>query len=75
MNGRLFSSVGVVLMVVGATRLSVQLGLMGVSSALFAIFAVGIVLLARAPVRELSARLRALEEQLQRHTNDNRLAQ
>jgi hypothetical protein len=75
MNGRsLLRYLGIVLLVGGATRLSVQLELMGISSALFAVFAVGILLIARDPVRELSARVRSLEEQLARYRNEDRLA-
>jgi hypothetical protein len=52
------------MMVVGGTRLSMQLGLSGLSTSFWAIFAIGIVLVARDPVRELSERVHALEAQL-----------
>jgi hypothetical protein len=56
--------VGIVLMVVGGTRLSLQLGLTGLSNVPWAMFAVGIVICARAADRELAERVRVLEAQI-----------
>ena len=71
MRSRSFLRVlGVLMMVVGGTRLSMQLGLSGLSASFYAIFAIGIVLVARDPVRELSERVRALEAQLARQADD-----
>jgi hypothetical protein len=58
---------GIVLMAVGGTRLSMQIGLTGFNSALFAILSIGIVLVAREPARQLSARVRILEEKLEQY--------
>ena len=56
--------VGVVLMVVAGTRLSMHMGLSGFSSALFALFAIGIVIIATEPSRKLAERVRILEAKL-----------
>ena len=68
---RILRLLGVVLMVAGGTRLSMQLGLSGLSNAFWAIFAIGIILVARDPVRELSERVHALEAQLARHSGES----
>ena len=59
--------VGILLTVGAATRLSVHMGLSGFSTALPAIFAVGIFLVAREPARQLSERVRILEAKIQEH--------
>ncbi len=64
MNSKVLTYIGIVLMVSGGTEMSMQLGFSGPSSALWAIFAIGIVLVARDPVRQLSERVRVLEADL-----------
>ena len=64
MNTRLLGYIGIVLMVVGGGRLFMQLGVSGPSNFLWGMFAIGILLMAREPVRRLSARVQALEAQL-----------
>jgi hypothetical protein len=71
---RLFTYLGLLLVIVGGGRLFMQLGVTGLSNFLWGMFAMGILLLAREPVRELSERVRALEAQLARYGNDNRTA-
>lgn len=56
--------VGIVLMVAGGARLSMQLGLTGLANIPWAMFAMGILFSARAPVRELAERVRVLEAQI-----------
>ena len=55
---------GIVLMVVGGTRLAMSIGLTGLSSGLWAIFAIGILITAREPTRQLAERVRLLEARL-----------
>ena len=57
-------TVGIVLMVVGGTRLSMQLGLTGLANIPWAMFALGILLCARASDRELAMRVRVLESRI-----------
>jgi len=56
--------VGIVLMVVGSTRLALSMGLTGLSVGLWAIFALGILLISREPARQLAERVRLLEAKL-----------
>jgi len=65
----LLTYVGIVLMVAGGTRLSMQLGLTGLASIPWAMFAIGIVICARASDRELAERVRVLEAQIAQHGN------
>jgi hypothetical protein len=55
---------GIVLMVVGGTRLAMSMGLTGLSSGFWAIFAVGLLLTSREPARQLAERVRLLEAKL-----------
>jgi hypothetical protein len=68
---KLLAYLGLLLMLVGGGRLFMQLGVTGLSNLLWGMFAMGILLLAREPVRELSERVRALEAQLARYGIDN----
>jgi hypothetical protein len=66
MNARsILLYVGIALTVGAATRLSIHMGLTGFSIALPSIYAVGILLVAREPTRQLSDRIRVLESKLQ----------
>jgi len=64
MKARFLGYVGLVLMMVGGGRLFMQLGVSGLSNFLWGMFAIGILLMAREPVRRLSARVQVLEAQL-----------
>lgn len=55
---------GVLLMVVGGTRLAMNIGLTGWSSGFWAIFALGILLTSHEPTRQLAKRVRLLEAKL-----------
>ena len=55
---------GIVLMVVGGTRLAMSMGLTGLSSGFWALFATGILLTSREPARQLAVRVRLLEAKL-----------
>jgi hypothetical protein len=56
--------VGIVLMVAGGTRLSMQLGFTGLANIPWAMFAIGILLCTRALVVELAERVRVLEARI-----------
>ena len=56
--------IGIALMAGAGSRLSTQLELSGFNSALFAMFAIGIVLIAIEPSRRLSERVQLLEARL-----------
>jgi hypothetical protein len=57
-------TVGILLMVLGGARLSLQLGLTGLANIPWAMFALGILICARASDRELAERVRVLESQI-----------
>jgi hypothetical protein len=63
--------IGLVLIVVGGASLSIQLGLTGLGNVPWAMFAIGILLVIRDSVRQLSERVRALEAQLARGRSDS----
>jgi hypothetical protein len=64
MQARFWGYLGIVLMTVGGGRLFMLLGVSGASNFLWAMFAFGILLIAREPVRTLSVRVQALEAEL-----------
>ncbi len=57
--------VGIVLVAGAGSKLSTLMGLTGFSAALFALFALGILLVAREPARQLTERVRVLEAKLE----------
>jgi len=75
MKGRFISvSVGMFMLLLGGSRVSMLVGLSGLSSSWFAIFAIGIVVVASAPIRQLSERVRSLEVQLAQARSEGQLA-